>query len=290
MSPPPLPPGRFVDLPGRGRTWVRDTDGRGPVVLLLHGWTASADLNFFACFGPLHDAGFRVVAPDHRGHGRGLRTRRPFRMRDVADDAAALLEVLAVPRAIAVGYSMGGAVAQLLWRRHPARVGGLVLCATAPVFAESDREKRRLAAMGAMSLASRVTPTVARNAVADWALSRRDAEVGEWALDELRRNDWTAVLGAGAALGRFDSRAWLGEIDVPTSVILTREDRVVPPRRQWLLASGIRGAVVEEIDGDHAVVAVDPGCIVPHLVRAVRSVAERSDRPDHAEDGADTRT
>ncbi|HYD08770.1 MAG TPA: alpha/beta hydrolase, partial [Acidimicrobiales bacterium] len=143
MNPPTsLPSGGHVTLPRRGRTWVRDTGGDGPVVLLLHGWTANADLNWFSCFGPLARAGSRVVALDHRGHGRGIRTLRRFRMRDCADDAAALLDVLDVPSAIVVGYSMGGAVAQLLWRRHPSKVDGLVLCATAPVFAESDREKR----------------------------------------------------------------------------------------------------------------------------------------------------
>ncbi|MFM7427598.1 MAG: alpha/beta fold hydrolase, partial [Elainella sp.] len=43
-----------------------------PTVILLHGWTATADLNWFTCFEPLGEH-FRVLAPDHRGHGRGLR-------------------------------------------------------------------------------------------------------------------------------------------------------------------------------------------------------------------------
>src|SRR3954465_104417 len=221
MSGPTLPPGQYVDLPGRGRTWVRDTGGSGTVVLLLPGWTASADLNFFSCFDALRNAGYRVVALDHRGHGRGIRTWRPFRMRDAADDAAAMLDALGVARVIAVGYSMGGAVAQLLWRRHPARVSGLVLCATSAVFAESDREKRAFAAMGAMSMASRVTPGVARRAAANWILDRRQSgPAGGWVFRAVQRNDWTQVLAAGAALGRFDSRTWLGDIDVPTAVVL----------------------------------------------------------------------
>ncbi|HEV7536041.1 MAG TPA: alpha/beta fold hydrolase, partial [Acidimicrobiia bacterium] len=71
--PPPLPPGRVVALPG-GEVFARDTGdppGAGPgapPVLLLHGWTVSADLNFFALYRELAER-HRVVALDHRGHG-----------------------------------------------------------------------------------------------------------------------------------------------------------------------------------------------------------------------------
>ena len=277
---PALPDGRRVHLPGRGRTFVRETPApypSAPTLLLLHGWTANADLNWFSTFGALQTQ-FRVVAIDHRGHGRGIRSWRPFRMRDAADDAAALLEVLEIDRAIAVGYSMGGAVAQLLWRRHPSKVAGLVLCATSPVFAESAEEKRWFTAIGAMSLASRVAPSVAQRAVARWIFARRQGDQAvEWVTHELQRNDWTAVLGAGAALGRFDARPWLHEIDVPTAVVLTRRDRVVSPRRQRMLATGIPDARTWEVEGDHGVVALAPGQFVPALVDASRHVAQRAE-------------
>jgi 3-oxoadipate enol-lactonase len=264
--------------------FVRELLGRpdAPTVVLLHGWTANADLNWFATFAALGQH-VNVVAPDLRGHGRGVRSRRGFRMRDAVDDVAALLDELGTGPVIAVGYSMGGAVAQLLWRRHPERVRGLVLCATSSVFAETEREKRLFLAMGATALASRATPAVARRAVAGWILDRRqDGEAVEWVTTELQRNDWSAVLGAGAALGRFDAREWLGEIDVPTAVVLTRFDRVVAPRRQAAMARGIPGAVVYEVDGDHGVVAMQPGRFVPQLVRAVRSVADAAARRDEA--------
>lgn len=275
MTAPPLPPGAYVALPKRGKTWVRDTGGTGPVLLLLHGWTANGDLNWFTCFEPLRRAGFRVVSLDHRGHGRGIRAFRRFRMRDAADDAGAVLDALGIDSAIAVGYSMGGAVAQLLWRRHPAKVDGLVLCATAPVFAESDQERRWFTAIGGVALASRFTPRIAQKAVAGWVLDRREGETVEWAADELRRNDWTKVLEAGNALGRFDAREWLGEIDVPTSVVLTRFDRVVSPRRQRMFATDIPGARLFVVDGDHGVVALEPHRFVPTLVAACQAVAKR---------------
>src|SRR6188472_3106861 len=103
-----LPPGRAVHVPGRGEYFVRDTGGDGPAVLLLHGWTASADLNFHAQYAALAAAGNRVIALDHRGHGRGLRTYADFRLSDCADDAIAVAEHLDAGPLTVVGYSMGG--------------------------------------------------------------------------------------------------------------------------------------------------------------------------------------
>src|SRR4051812_39564627 len=136
VPPAELPPGRIVLLPGRGETLVRDSGGDGPVVLLLHGWVASADLNWAPVYAAVRDAGFRVVALDHRGHGRGLRSTEPFRLTDCAADAAALLRELGTGPAIAVGYSMGGPIAQLMARDHGELVDGLVMGATATDWAD----------------------------------------------------------------------------------------------------------------------------------------------------------
>src|SRR4029077_3805137 len=76
---PPLPAGRFVELPGRGRTFVRETPRRSaaPTVMLLHGLGATASLNWFTSFAAVA-ADFHVVALDHRGHGRGIRAAAAF--------------------------------------------------------------------------------------------------------------------------------------------------------------------------------------------------------------------
>ena len=70
-----LPRGREVELDGRGRTFVRiiEPPPGAPTLLLLHGWTATADLNWFTSYEAL-GRHYGVVALDHRGHGRGIRS------------------------------------------------------------------------------------------------------------------------------------------------------------------------------------------------------------------------
>ena len=185
VPPVPLPAGRPVLLPGRGQTFVREAPGPpgAPTLLLLHGWTVTADLNWFACYAPLAEH-FRVVAMDHRGHGQGIRSRRPFRLEDCSDDAAALAVELGIDRLVPVGYSMGGPIAQLLWRRHPDLVAGLVLSATACSFSNPDaRSRAYFSALLGLSVVARFTPSQVRQQVADSLIRRRlqGAALAGWA-------------------------------------------------------------------------------------------------------------
>lgn len=251
---PPLPPGRAVTLPGRGTTFVRELPGPhqgAPVVMLMHGWTATADLNFFALYERL-GRHFRVVALDHRGHGRGMRTRRMFRLADCADDAACLAHELGIEQFIPVGYSMGGPVAMLTWRRHAPNVRGLVLCATAGQFAHNRTERMSFLGLGGLGAMARVAPPPTRSWVTEQVFLKRRAERwGPWAMQEATRHDWRMVLEAGGALGSFSAHPWLSDVDVPTSVVVTARDRVVPVRRQLRLAEAIPHAHVHAVNGDH---------------------------------------
>ena len=279
IAAPPLPPGREIDLPGRGRTFARIAEGPpgAPTLLLLHGWTANADLNWFRCFGPLSRR-FNVVAIDHRGHGRGIRTRRPFSLSDCADDAAALVEHLGIRSVIAVGYSMGGPIAQLLWRRHPELVDGLVLCATSRNFGRSVPERAMFTSLLGLSGVAKVTPASVRREVARRIFGTRleASPIGAWLAEELKRNDPSTVLQAGWSIGRFSSADWIGGVDVPTSVLITTHDNVVSPRRQLRLAESIPGAEVIRVAGDHGVCVMDPGRFVPALLDGCSRVARRS--------------
>ena len=277
---PPLPPARFVQLDEPGTVLVRDFGGPdgAPTIVLLHGWTATADLNWFRCYSAL-GAHYRVIAFDHRGHGTGIRSKKKFRLEDCADDVVDVAAVLGVDRFIAVGYSMGGPVAQLLWRRHPDAVDGLVLCATAARF--SGRREERIGFMGLTGLAAmaRISPDQATRWLTDQFFLQRKAKKWEpWAIREASHHDWRMVLEAGRAIGRFSSVGWISSIDVPVANVITMRDTVVPLERQTALYELIPGASVFRVDGAHDVVVANAERFVPTLLRAIDSVEQRVDR------------
>jgi 3-oxoadipate enol-lactonase len=285
VPPSILPPGRHIELPGRGMTWVHEGAGPpgAPTLLLLHGWTATAGLNWLPSFMPL-SRHFRVVALDHRGHGRGIRSWKRFRLEDCADDAVALADQLGISTFIPVGYSMGGPVAQLVWKRHRDRVDGLVLCATSRNFRGNPAERALFSALIGLSLAARVTPATWRNSVRTRMLEGRfdNTDLGRWAHAEVSRNNPRAIVEAGQAIGTFTSHEWIGGVDVPTAIVITEQDRVVPPHRQHKLAEAIAGSTVYPVAGDHGVCVLEPRTFVPALINACVNVSARAGRRDHA--------
>jgi 3-oxoadipate enol-lactonase len=241
-----------------------------PTFVLLHGWTSTAALNWYRCFGPL-SRDYRVVALDHRGHGRGIRSRRPFRLEDCADDVAALIELLDIGPVTAVGYSMGGTVAQLLWQRHPEVVDGLVLCATAARFSSRLEFNGPVGALGyGMAAALSGFPANLRRQGFGMVVRNRTADKGlaAWAIAEWEANDPAALVQAGVALSRFDSTGWTSAIDVPTSVVVTTLDTTVVPRRQWHLAQSIPGARAFPVAGNHRACVEQARIFVPTLLAA----------------------
>ncbi|HEV7524012.1 MAG TPA: alpha/beta hydrolase [Acidimicrobiia bacterium] len=272
---PRLPLGRRLDLPDRGTTFVRQVTGPpgAPTVLLLHGWVASAGLNWFQVFEPLR-AHFNVVAPDLRGHARGLRSRKVFRLADCADDCAAMLEELDTGPVIVVGYSMGGPVGQLMWRRHRDLVAGLVMCATSVDFMPNQftRNLYQAAMLSATAMArlawpSRLLPPVPM-------VNMRTSNMPAWAAAEMRRHDWRMIIEAGHSISTYRAGRWIGEVDVPTSIVCTTEDRGVAPSLQLDIARAITGATVHSVADGHLACA-NAGFAEP-LVDACLDVSGRT--------------
>jgi pimeloyl-ACP methyl ester carboxylesterase len=268
---------RLLDVPGRGPLRVRDIPGPrdgAPAVLLLHGLGATARLNWGRCFRPL-SAHFRVVSLDHRGHGSGLRTGH-FRLEECADDAAAAMAALGVGRFLAVGYSMGGPIASLAWQRHPEQVCGLVLCATARHFVPRRVARLGRAMLPVAAAAARLVPDAARRRMLQRMLVRIEhPELRDRVREDFLGHEPATVIQAADALTRFSSHDWIGTVDVPTAVVVTMLDELVPAVRQHKLAGSIPGAEVFEVEGDHDACVRLPA-FPPTLVRACLSVARRA--------------
>ncbi len=266
VRPVGLPAGRDLLLPGRGRTFVRHLRGRGrrATVVLLHGLAATADVNWGNSYFALGEH-FDVVTIDHRGHGRGMRTTDRFTLEACADDVAAALGELGVETAIVAGYSMGGPIAQLVWRRHPQVVAGVVLCATSDVFSDSTRDRALFAAATGAAVLTRARPSkVAVQLLGDTVTRRRRMAVSLGG--HLLSHDWAQVLEASRALGRFDSRSWLPRVDVPVAVVTTLHDGIVPTARQRAMAATLPVVGNVAVDGGHCACLRPESAFVDALV------------------------
>lgn len=275
-----IPDGFTLELPGRGTTFVTDTPGPGPqapTIVLLHALGTTGRLTWFPTIGPLSRR-FRVVTLDQRWHGQGIRSPR-FSLADCADDVAALIETMGLSEVVVGGYSMGSVVAQRVWRQHPTLVEGLVLGATTDRFQRRASERLFFAGMGGTMLAMRGV-SHSRTAARAARAAARSADIGTtdnraWALREFRSTSPWAVGQALAALGRHHSRPWLGRIDVPTAVVVTMRDHVVPTSRQISLARAIPGATVHPVDDGHAACVLGAERFVPAFLEAATTVDAR---------------
>ena len=274
-----VPEGRIVELPGRGKTFVVDVPGPtpdAPTVVLLHALACTAYLNWYPTFAPLARH-YRVLTFDQRWHGRGIRSAR-FRFEDCADDVVAVLDALGVEQAIVAGYSMGGAIAQLVWQRHPERVVGLVLCSTARNFRGKTGERFffRMLTSAMLPLSRYALTRVERFAQTLPEMPSVDvSDTSAWGRTEFRSTSAWSMPEVLGELGRFNSAAWIGDVDVPTAVLITEKDRAIPTRRQERLAASIEGAQVFTAPGGHASLVLDAPRWVPLFLDAVHSVSDR---------------
>jgi 3-oxoadipate enol-lactonase len=170
--------------------------------------------------------------------------------------------VLGLERVVVVGYSMGGMVAQLVWKRHPELVAGVVLCATARNVRGSPAE--RLISLTLPAFTSTMQWNPAAQALTSGMIGNSvlghiaDPATRSWATRELSRTSLSSALSAVQAVSEFTSHQWIGELHVPAAVVVTTRDRLVPESRQRRLAAAIPHANVVELAGDHGVCVKDP--------------------------------
>jgi pimeloyl-ACP methyl ester carboxylesterase len=230
--------------------------GHGPPILFSHGVTISSKV-WVKQFRELPDAGVRVIAFDHRGHGESSLGSTGHSLTNLAGDLRSIIEGLDLTDVVIVGHSMGGVAAQVFALQHRdvlhARVRGLVLLSTlAKTSVASSRQLR--------ALAERVTGSVDLRSVMERPnIGTMCARVGfgrqapashvELNRQMLATCDRATVREATAVLLGLDLTGELPSLDIPTLVIGGTADVITPSSEARRLAALIPGARLELLRG-----------------------------------------
>lgn len=246
------------------QAFAAQVHGSGPGLLLSHGGGGGIELNFGAILESLAEH-FTVVGPDFPGAGNTPRAGEPLTLDGLADGLVASADAAGLDRFSLVGYSMGASVALRATTRHPDRVNGLVLVAG---FARPD-SYLRLALDVWRALLDRDPAVLAKFLL---AMGGGEQLVSGLTDDEL--TELIALTAKGVPPGTpdhvalaktIDVRDDLPHIDTPTLVVKTTLDRLATPAHSDVLAAGIPGARLAELDCGHSITAERPAQLV-HLI------------------------
>ena len=194
---------------------------------------------------------FRVVIHDHRGAGQSTHSRITYSVEQMADDVLKLMDALRIEAAHFVGHSTGGAIGQVIALDHPRRLRSLVLSAT---WAGPDPYFRRVFESRKEVLQTLGLEAYLR-ASALFLMPPAWVSANDRVLTEQHR---AALAGAAPievmtsridAIVRHDRRARLGEIRIPTLVIVAQDDMITPRFYSDELASRVPGAKLVVLDG-----------------------------------------
>ena len=226
--------------------------GNGPPLVLIMGYRLPSlawPLDFIEALAEK----FTVVLFDNRGTGGSDKPTTGYEIPNMARDVSGLLDHLGIARANILGYSMGGAIAQEFVRQFPARVLGLVLCATTcggprATYASASvlRVMRELDGLTPEDVARRI-----------WSVTYSPGYLEnhrELAEDQMRREIAAPTPLHAAdlqyqAFAEFDGSKALANIKAPTLVLTGDLDRLVSPRNSNFIAGLIPGARLIVIPG-----------------------------------------
>ena len=225
-----------------GVTLHYEEAGQGLPLLLIHGFPLAGSIWRKQLTG-LADC-CRVIAPDLRGFGQSQAPETGYSMNVFADDLVALLDRLAIDRAVFCGMSMGGYVVLNLLDRYPDRVAGVCFVVTRAGADDAAGKARRTV------LAEEVRKAGAGAAAEAFStiLFAPQTLVANPELVAETRELMLAAPPAGLAGGllamrdRPDYSARLGEFHQPALVIGAADDMAIPPTESRLLAEGLESA------------------------------------------------
>ena len=210
-----------VDVRG-GRLPVWTQAGESTTLVFLHIWGGSH--RTFAPVIARLTSGCAVVSYDHRGWGAARDLPGPYGIRELADDALAVIAELGISRYVLVGHSMGGKVAQLAASRRPEGLAALALIAPAPPRPVVD-------AKAAEALTHAFDSRATVSDALEHMLTERPLppDLREQVIDDGLAGNREAQLAWPLGGITMDITAATRAIEVPVQVLAGRQDRVDPP-------------------------------------------------------------
>jgi 3-oxoadipate enol-lactonase len=195
---------------------------------------------------------YRTIALDNRGAGRSEKPEGPYSLEQMADDAIAVLDAAGFESAHVMGASMGGAISQILAVKYPHRVRSLILVCTA---CRNPPWRRELLGSWADRARDEGMGALAREA-ARWVIEprsmRRLSPAFGWLGPLAMTRPAHAFAAQAEAILATDDESMaelLGQLNVPTLVIVGNQDILTPRGDSEELAERIRGAQLVVISG-----------------------------------------
>ena len=215
-----------------------------PLVLVN---SLGSDLRIWDGLIPALARRFRVVRFDKRGHGLSDTVPGPYRMGDLADDLATLMDRLAIGPAIVMGISIGGMIAQSLAVARPELVRGLVLMNTGQRIGDAATWGERMRAIEAGGIEAIADGVIGRWLPDDWR-ARHPGETRLWR-NMLTRTPLAGYLGCCAALLDADLTEAAGTITVPALCLGGEHDLATPPALMAALTGRLPRGRLVVLDG-----------------------------------------
>jgi 3-oxoadipate enol-lactonase len=220
---------------------------------------------------------FPIVTYDKRGHGLSDIGAAPDSIETHVDDLIGLLDHLAVKDAIICGLSVGGLIAQGLYKRRPDLVRALILCDTAHKIGTPDIWNGRITAIETNGI-----DTIADAILERWFTpSFRSAHALALAgyRNMLIRQPVAGYTTLCAAIRDADYTLAAGRITVPTICIVGDQDGSTPPDLVLSMAKLIPGARYEVIKDAGHIPCVEQPEILTEILRAFIDTLPSGEKP-----------
>ncbi len=244
-----------------------ESSGDGPPLMLVPGLGGGGA--FWSNQVEAFREHFRVIIHDHRGAGQSTHSRITYSVDQMAADTLKLMDALDIAAAHYVGHSTGGAIGQTIAQDAGDRLKSMVLSATWPgqdAYFNRCFYVRKLALEKGGVLDYAKTSSIAL--LPPWWIAENDEELTRQNEAQAADHPPIEVMASRIdAITAFDRRARMGEISVPTMVIVARDDVVTPIHQSDELAAGIANARYTVLErGGHFVPIVLPEAYNPPVL------------------------